>query len=257
VRPPQAVLDSLKLRYGRNDVAFTVTSALQGEKTVRASLYLWDWRTKIVISDIDGTITRSDVFGHVLPTLGRDWSHAGVARLFSNIKRNGYEMLYLTSRPVGSAKRTRGYIASVTQDNISLPEGPMLMSPERLLTALQVEVVARRPDIFKTQCLGDVRRLFPENTAPFYSGFGNRPTDAIAYRAIGIARHKIFIIDPKGDIRTDNQTYVKSYTTLNELVDDAFPAITREKVPPAVEDDFNSFQYWRTPIPTAKLPPLK
>jgi hypothetical protein len=259
VRPAPQVLNALKLRYGRNDMAFTVTSALQGEKTVRASLYMWDWRTKIVISDIDGTITRSDVFGHVLPTLGRDWSHQGVARLFSNINRNGYEMLYLTSRPVGSAKRTRGYIASVTQDNVSLPEGPMLMSPERLLTALQVEVVSRRPDIFKTQCLTDILGLFPPHTKPFYAGFGNRPTDAIAYRAIGIARHKIFIIDHHGDVRTDNKTYIKTYTTLNEIIDDAFPSRKPDReVVECVEDEFNSFQFWRVPIQAGnKLPPLK
>jgi len=134
----------------------------------------------------------------------------------------------------------------------------MLMSPERLLTALQVEVVSRRPDIFKTQCLQDIRRLFPSNAAPFYAGFGNRPTDAIAYRAIGIARLKIFIIDPRGDVRTDNQTFDKTYTTLNELVDDVFPTLTPlVQQQEAVEDDFNSFQFWAVPVQTSTLPPLK
>ena len=38
---------------------------MQGTKTVRASLYFWDWRSRIIVSDIDGTITKSDVFGQV------------------------------------------------------------------------------------------------------------------------------------------------------------------------------------------------
>ena len=135
------------------------------------------------------------------------------------------------------------------------------MSPERLLTALQTEVIARRPDVFKTACLSDVRRLFPRECAPFYAGFGNRPTDAISYRAVGMPRHKIFIIDHHGDIRTDNKTYVKTYGTLNELVDAVFPPIEaqRESTEDDVEEHFNAFQYWRTPpkVDIKSLPPLK
>jgi phosphatidate phosphatase LPIN len=32
------------------------------------------------------TFFRSDVLGQVMPLVGRDWSHSGVARLFSAIK---------------------------------------------------------------------------------------------------------------------------------------------------------------------------
>ena len=53
-----------------------------------------------MISDVDGTITRSDVLGHMLPRVGLDWSHTGVARLFTNIQRNGYLILFLSSRAI-------------------------------------------------------------------------------------------------------------------------------------------------------------
>jgi phosphatidate phosphatase LPIN len=46
-------------------------------------IFLWDHRTKIIISDVDGTITRSDFLGQVLPRLGRDWSHKGIAKLYT------------------------------------------------------------------------------------------------------------------------------------------------------------------------------
>ena len=51
-----------------------------------------------VVSDVDGTITRSDLLGHVLPTLGVDWSHPGITQLFHNIARNGYQIMFLSSR---------------------------------------------------------------------------------------------------------------------------------------------------------------
>lgn len=49
----------------------------------------------------------------MLPRLGIDWSHLGIAKLFTFIKRNGYELLYLTSRPIGYADNTRNYIKGI------------------------------------------------------------------------------------------------------------------------------------------------
>jgi hypothetical protein len=46
---------------------------------------------RLLISDVDGTITRSDLLGHVLPAMGVDWSHAGITELFCNIVGNGYQ----------------------------------------------------------------------------------------------------------------------------------------------------------------------
>lgn len=42
-----------------------------------------------MISDIDGTITKSDVLGHVIPAIGGQWAHAGVAELYTRIAQNG------------------------------------------------------------------------------------------------------------------------------------------------------------------------
>jgi phosphatidate phosphatase LPIN len=70
-------------------------------------VFLWDYTTKIVISDVDGTITKSDVLGHVLPRFGNDWSHDGVADLFNKITNRGYQILYLSARAIGQADLTR------------------------------------------------------------------------------------------------------------------------------------------------------
>lgn len=43
----------------------------------------------------------------------------------------------------------------------------------------------------------DIRKLFPTDYNPFYAGFGNRDTDELSYRKLGIPKGKIFIINPK------------------------------------------------------------
>ena len=88
--PSTLQLKSLNLEPGDNTITFTVKSRLQGEQKVTGKIYLWDYRTKIIISDVDGTITRSDVMGHVMPRFGHDWSHAGICNLFQKINGNGY-----------------------------------------------------------------------------------------------------------------------------------------------------------------------
>jgi phosphatidate phosphatase PAH1 len=43
----------------------------------------------------------------------------------------------------------------------------------------------------------DIKALFPSDYNPFYAGFGNRETDELSYKKIGIPKGKIFIINPK------------------------------------------------------------
>ena len=69
--------------------------------------------------------------------VGKDWTHPGIANLYTNIHRNGYELLYLTSRAIGQADITRGYLRGIEQGSYSLPDGPVIMSPDRLIAALK------------------------------------------------------------------------------------------------------------------------
>lgn len=49
---------SLQLQDGPNEVVFSVTTQYQGTCRCQGTIYLWNWDDKIIISDIDGTITR-------------------------------------------------------------------------------------------------------------------------------------------------------------------------------------------------------
>jgi len=247
LRPSSDSLQKLDLHDGQNTISFSVTSELRGTQVVRANIWLWNYDDKIVISDIDGTITRSDVMGQIAPFVGRDWSHSGVARLYSDIQRNGYRIMYLSSRAIGQATKTKQFLDSVKQDDVSLPQGPLILSPDRLLLSFNREVVQRRPEEFKTACLKDVASLFPNlGSRAFFAGFGNRISDVIAYREVGIPESKVFIINPKGEVTTPHsRSYKKSYSTINELVHEMFPFAAKGKA--KVDEVWNQFNYWKPP----------
>ncbi|PIA46333.1 hypothetical protein AQUCO_01500094v1 [Aquilegia coerulea] len=56
--PTTEQLATLNLKEGRNVITFTFSTAMLGKQQVDARIYLWKWNTRIVISDVDGTITR-------------------------------------------------------------------------------------------------------------------------------------------------------------------------------------------------------
>eukprot|EP00730_Choanoeca_flexa_P003559 TRINITY_DN11442_c4_g1_i2.p2 TRINITY_DN11442_c4_g1~~TRINITY_DN11442_c4_g1_i2.p2 ORF type:complete len:301 (+),score=47.45 TRINITY_DN11442_c4_g1_i2:1545-2447(+) len=101
-------LESLQLQPGANTAEFSVVSKLQGRSTIDCRIFLFDHDTRIIISDIDGTVTRSDVLGHAAALVGTDWTQAGIASFYSHLQRNGYQFLYLSSRSISQSAGTRG-----------------------------------------------------------------------------------------------------------------------------------------------------
>ncbi|CAG8679067.1 9662_t:CDS:10 [Dentiscutata erythropus] len=243
-------LKSLNLKKGANTMTFTVQTYYQGKSTCVAKLFYWDNDTQIVISDIDGTITKSDALGHVFTMIGKDWTHYGVAKLYSDIHKNGYQILYLTSRAIGQAHYTRDYLEKVKQDKYQLPDGPVIMSPDRLLTAFHREVIMRKPEVFKIACLRDVKKLFGDRN-PFYGGFGNRITDALSYRSVNVSSSRIFTIDPNGEVKLELLSgYKSSYFDLSDLVDQMFPHIGNKW-----DTVYNDWNYWKPNLLEIELPP--
>lgn len=173
LRLSSAQIESLNLKNGMNEVEFSVTTAYQGTSRCKCYLFKWKHNDKVVISDIDGTITKSDVLGHILPMVGKDWAQIGVAQLFSKIEENGYKMLYLSARAIGQSRATREYLRSIRQGDVKLPDGPLLLNPTSLISAFHREVIERKPEQFKIECLSDIKSLFTDKN-PFYAGYGNR-----------------------------------------------------------------------------------
>ncbi|KAJ2881552.1 lipin Ned1 [Coemansia aciculifera] len=242
LRLSSAQLQSLNLRRGANDVKFLVPS---NKAYCEARIYLYRYDTQIVISDIDGTITKSDALGHLFNMVGKDWTHPGVAKLYTDIANNGYEILYLTSRAIGQADGTRYFISNVKQSAYTLPSGPLLLSPDRLFTSFHREVIMKRPHEFKMACLRDIKNLFGDHS-PFYAGFGNRITDAMSYRSVNVPVSRICTIDTYGEIKLDLLPgYKSSYVKINDLVDMMFPALSSK-----LDPKYNDWEYWRAGLPS-------
>ncbi|CCM00174.1 uncharacterized protein FIBRA_02202 [Fibroporia radiculosa] len=246
-------LKSLNLKSGANSITFSLSAT--GAVACTARLFVWDYTDRVVISDIDGTITKSDALGHVFTMIGRDWTHLGVAKLYTDICRNGYKIMYLTSRAIGQADSTRDYLKGVKQNDYQLPEGPVIMSPDRLMASLHREVIMRKPEVFKMAALRDIQKLFG-NTAknPFYAGFGNRITDALSYRSVNVPSSRIFTIDSTGEVKMELLElagYKSSYIHMTDLVDQMFPPIHRKWAP-----EYTDFNYWKTPVRDFPLPDL-
>ncbi|XP_054020152.1 phosphatidate phosphatase LPIN2 isoform X2 [Dryobates pubescens] len=196
----------LKLRDGPNDVVFSITTQYQGTCRCAGTIYLWNWDDKVIISDIDGTITKSDALGHILPQLGKDWTHQGIAKLYHSIHE---------------------------------------------------EVIEKKPEKFKVECLNDIKNLFAPSKQPFYAAFGNRPNDVYAYRQVGVPDCRIFTVNPKGELIQERTKGNKSsYHRLSELVEHLFPLLSKEQSSAFPCPEFSSFCYWRKPLPALNLDDL-
>ncbi|XP_061965823.1 phosphatidate phosphatase PAH1-like [Populus nigra] len=246
--PTSEQIASLNLKDGQNMITFSFSTRVLGTQQVDCHIYLWKWNARIVISDVDGTITKSDVLGQFMPLVGKDWTQSGVAKLFCAIKENGYQLLFLSARAIVQAYLTRSFLFNVKQDGKTLPNGPVVISPDGLFPSLYREVIRRAPHEFKIACLEDIKKLFPTDCNPFYAGFGNRDTDELSYRKIGIPKGKIFIINPKGEVAISHRIDVKSYTSLHTLVNDMFPPTSL-----AEQEDYNSWNFWKVPLPDIEI----
>ncbi|XP_071114379.1 phosphatidate phosphatase LPIN3-like [Haliotis cracherodii] len=240
----------LKLKEGQNEISFSVTTQYQGTTRCTSHIYLWKYSDHIVVSDIDGTITKSDVLGQILPIIGRDWSQSGVASLFTRIHKNGYKFLYLSARAIGQSRITKDLLRGIKQGELVLPEGPLLLNPTSLISAFHREVITKKPEEFKISCLKDINALFTRS--PFYAGFGNKINDVWAYRALNIPNFRIFTINHRGELRHElSNTFQSSYTRLSDVVDYFFPPV--EKKTQACLEEFSSVSFWREPLPSIDL----
>ncbi|KAI9699503.1 MAG: hypothetical protein M1820_007134 [Bogoriella megaspora] len=234
-------LKAMNLKPGINPMSFSVNKAV-----CQANMYYWRYDVPIVISDIDGTITKSDALGHLLNMIGRDWTHLGVAKLFTDIVANGYNIFYLTSRSVGQADTTRTYLNGIVQDGYRLPKGPVILSPDRTYAALRREIYLRKPEVFKMSCLRDIASLFSKERTPFYAGFGNRFTDALSYRSVNIPSTRIFTINSNAEVSLDMltlNTYKTGYVSMRETVDHFFPPVGL--LVKGGGEQYTDFNYWR------------
>lgn len=219
--PSHQQLMLMSLRYGENEVDFTISGKNRG---CRAFIYLWDDTDRLIISDVDGTITKSDLLGHAceLAGMGARWLHPGICSFFSEIKRNGYHVVYLTARSMYQSRSTRTFLWGLHQGRVYLPRGPLFSYPGSFFRAIRQEI-SKTSHVFKIHCLREIKQTFSDLANPFFAGFGNRYGDYVAYRTAGVASSRIFLLDSSSTVKLSSLHFHLKNVVDPSLLDARFP----------------------------------
>lgn len=248
LRPGEAEVQALgrMLVPGRNAVRYQL-SGNRALFDIHACIYLWEHTDKVVVCDIDGTVTRSDFLGYSAHLMGYEYTHDGVTDVLNYLHEAGYRILFLTARPITVADRTRDLLQTVgatarddksqsfarllglhTSDTVlALPPGALITTSERWIPAIALSLSSDGPQKFKTSVLHEIKDLFG-NSGVFAGGFGNRATDSGAYRATGISASRIFLVDDSSKVfvgKMEGESQYPSYAALCERLPQLFPAL--------------------------------
>ena len=211
-------LKTMHLDKGINHAFFIVEDL---NIKIHFAIYLIPHSSKFIISDIDGTITKSDFRGFVGGNLGFDVHHRDVVRFLHNVYSNGYNVIYLSARPVAFDQGTREYLFEHLQNSdggYSLPRGPLFLNP----TPTDCLGVTD-PSIIKTSILNIVLGVFQSDDNIIVGAFGNKETDTIAYRNVGIPPENIFLLDKESKIVNVGTEKECTYTELANTVNMIYP----------------------------------
>lgn len=214
----------MNLKLGKNVLTFEYFTSEDSIEQKTVSIYLYESGTKFVVSDIDGTITKSDILGYVLPIFGFKWHFNELIRIYRQLNLKGYEFVFLTARSFREYNDTRKYLDELysqkSQDSGNksttsqagleeesstcfLPDGPLFMSPRGFIPSLNAELLHKSADIFKSRTLKEIKKTMTPSDEidkiescpdPFIAGFGNQPTDALAYKSASIPDDFNFVI---------------------------------------------------------------
>jgi phosphatidate phosphatase PAH1 len=206
-------LKSLNLKPGINEIVFSINS---DTKQIISYIYLWSCDEKLIVCDIDGTITKSDVRGRLSQYIGKKWFHDGVARLFGQLEKNSYKIIYLSARSFVEFEKTR-----VLLRKAKMPVGAIVLNPSGLRDAFSTEI-RKHSYLFKIEALKTIKNLFDHFFNPFYAGFGNKPSDQLTYRTAGIKESYIFITNYVGTIGNGSEMQL-SYKVLLDSISEYFP----------------------------------
>ena len=193
------------------------------------SIYLLDNDSKLIVTDIGGTITTSDFVGFVGGTMGFDVHHKGVIKFLDAVTKNGYNIVYLTSRTVVFDKETKKYLFR-RRSPYNFPEGPVFFNPNTMIKALKMHFNSADSATRKTDTLKLLTDLFSHGSQVVVSAYGNKDSDTQAYANIGVPKNKIFVIDNQSVIKSVGTGELTSYKEQTEKLDQIYPPLSSDKL---------------------------
>jgi len=218
------------LRPGHNDACFE----LSGAEPLHCSVFLWNSGTRVVATDIEGSVTQGKMartWGSFLgATTVREHVNPAALDFFDSVKRQGYEILYISHTGVPTGVSSKDFLKKVltcpSSQATCLPLGPVLQNPELLVSA------QARGDLFKLAALRGVRSLFRADNSPFYASFSARRDRSMNERAAmlrcGVPPGRIFLVGEGGTVgSTANGTLNATFAEMGEasILGMRFPAV--------------------------------
>lgn len=186
--------------------------------TAEATLFLWTSKDRILVFDIDGTITKSNVRGLWDTVLvdNYDHIHPDVAMFLQHLTSEKYHVVYVTSRPLSLLAKTRKFLKTFEQCSIMLPVGPIFCNPKGLAAVLASELFWKdiyldKRDILTNQIILPFGIM--GSAVPLVAGFGNSVTDTKAYNMAGISLSCIYQINENGIVTCYDKTNVSMYSS--------------------------------------------
>ena len=199
------------LKPGRNPIRYLLLDDLQVVGVAQANIFLWKYSDSIVVSDIDGTITRTNVQGVMGTIVTENYDqvcHDGICNMLSRLSSTS-RVMYVTSRPIALVNHTRRFLSSLKQGNATLPDGPLLGFGGNMAQLLVMELVSKTTQRFKAgklwqQVVQPFRQATGNNLnyPNFVASFGNNFMDVQSYHAVGVNLDRIFKISKKSKIVT-------------------------------------------------------
>ena len=194
-------LKELNLQKGMNKAKYVCKEL---DEVIEFNIFLYSEDEKIVLTDIDGTITESDIKGHVFSFLGLSCHHQGVVSLYDGLASRGYQVVYLTGRSMAQKEDSKTYLFSTlkNQEGKTLPPGPLISSPSSFISVLIAEI-SRTPHLQKTKNILELWATFKSKNRTdinevIKGAYGNKETDTKAYLQTGLLSDKVFIVNPQG-----------------------------------------------------------
>jgi len=225
ITDPSSALKAF-LKPGKNAIRYLLMDEQQLLGVAQAHIFLWKYSDSIVVSDIDGTITKSNARGILGTIITQQYGkvcHVGICNILSRLSTSS-QVIYVTSRPITLANQTRQFLNNLKQGNETLPDGPLLGFGGNLPQVLKMELLSKTTQRFKAGMLWQqVVQPFRQATnndpsSPvFVAGFGNNFMDMQSYHAVGMDLNRIFKISKKSQIVTFDTSSATSQLYDGEL----------------------------------------
>ena len=216
-------LENMKLKNGLNKARLIIEDL---DVSIPFSIYLFNQDSKLILTDIDGTITKSDVRGFIGGYLELDVHHDGVIEFLDKVRKNGYNIIYLTARPIAFDLETRQYLFRTLKHSDAvyrMPEQPLFLTPA-VLTQVAMDNAAEHTEA-KTATLRSLMELFKLRHNVVLGAYGNKNSDTEAYLNIGISRDRIFIINKQSKMTNVGTGQDTSYKQHANSIDKMYPAV--------------------------------